>query len=379
MSQQTRKKILCVFGTRPEAIKFAPLIKLARSEFADRLQVEVAVTAQHRSMLDQVLEVFGIVPDYDLDIMRDNQDLFDVTVNALSGLKAVLDKARPDCILVQGDTTTTFVGALAGFYRKTKIGHIEAGLRTGDKFSPFPEEVNRRLSTVISDYHFAPTAQSRDNLLAERVAADDIRITGNTSIDALLWVLENTADRLDEQFDAGSVFVPGRKVVLLTTHRRESFGAPMERSLSAVRDLAEARDDTHIVMPVHFNPNVREKVDAILAGCPNLTLIDPLDYVNFAHLMSRADLILTDSGGIQEEAPTLGKPILVMRDNTERPEGVDAGTAKLVGTDRELIFSEAMRLLSDQNAYAAMAEAANPYGDGTASRQILDLLAERLD
>jgi len=379
MSQQTRKKILCVFGTRPEAIKFAPLIKLARSDYADHLQVEVAVTAQHRSMLDQVLEVFGIVPDYDLDIMRDNQDLFDVTVNALSGLKAVLDSARPDCILVQGDTTTTFVGALAGFYRKTKIGHIEAGLRTGNKFSPFPEEVNRRLSTVICDYHFAPTAQSRDNLLAERVAADDICITGNTSIDALLWVLENTSERLDEQFDAGSVFAPDGKVVLLTTHRRESFGAPMERSLSAVRDLAEARDDTHIVMPVHFNPNVREKVDAILAGCPNLTLIDPLDYVNFAHLMRRADLILTDSGGIQEEAPTLGKPILVMRDNTERPEGVEAGTARLVGTDRELIYSEAMRLLSDESAYAAMAEAANPYGDGTASRQILDLLVERLD
>jgi UDP-N-acetylglucosamine 2-epimerase (non-hydrolysing) len=373
------RKILCVFGTRPEAIKFAPLVKLAKTEFADKLDVQVAVTAQHRSMLDQVLDVFGIKPDYDLDIMRANQDLYDISVNALSGLKTVLDQSEPDCILVQGDTTTTFIGALAGFYRKTKIGHIEAGLRTHNKFNPFPEEVNRRLTTVVSDYHFAPTEQSRDNLLAERVPANDVVITGNTSIDALLWVLENTQDELHKVLDVNKVFQPGKKTVLLTTHRRESFGAPMENSLSAVRDLAEARDDISIIMPVHFNPNVREKVDAILDGCPNLTLIDPLDYLNFAHLMNRVDLILTDSGGIQEEAPTLGKPILVMRDNTERPEGVEAGTAKLVGTNRELIFNEAMRLLSDEQAYAEMAEATNPYGDGSASRQILQLLAERLD
>ncbi len=372
-----KKRILIIFGTRPETIKFAPVIQALQAR-TDEFETAVAVTGQHREMLHQALDIFGIKPDVDLDIMRADQDLFDVSINALKGLGGVMKSFQPDCVLVQGDTTSTFIGALAAFYVKAKVGHIEAGLRTFNRWNPFPEEGNRKLTSCVTDLHFAPTEQSKQNLLGEGYAAADIFVTGNTSIDALLWVLGNTQPEFAKVLTPEQLEVIEGRFILLTTHRRENFGKPMEDSLLAVCDIVERHPEVKVVMPVHFNPNVRSKVDQILRGNPNIILIEPLDYLNFAHLMGKAELILTDSGGVQEEAPTLGKPILVLRETTERPEGVDSGTAKLVGSDRELIVAEASKLLSDKNAYEAMANKVNPYGDGNAAERIVDAMSKHL-
>jgi len=372
-----KKRILIIFGTRPETIKFAPVIQALQAR-TDEFETAVAVTGQHREMLHQALDIFGIKPDFDLDIMRADQDLFDVSINALKGLGGVMKSFQPDCVLVQGDTTSTFIGALAAFYVKAKVGHIEAGLRTFNRWNPFPEEGNRKLTSCVTDLHFAPTEQSKQNLLGEGYADADIFVTGNTSIDALLWVLGNTQPEFAKVLTPEQLEVIEGRFILLTTHRRENFGKPMEDSLLAVCDIVERHPDVKVVMPVHFNPNVRSKVDQILRGNENIILIEPLDYLNFAHLMGKAELILTDSGGVQEEAPTLGKPILVLRETTERPEGVDSGTAKLVGSDRELIVAEASKLLSDKIAYAAMANKVNPYGDGKAAARIVDAMSKHL-
>jgi len=372
-----KKRILIIFGTRPETIKFAPVIQALQAR-TDEFETAVAVTGQHREMLHQALDIFGINPDFDLDIMRADQDLFDVSINALKGLGEVMKAFQPDCVLVQGDTTSTFIGALAAFYVKAKVGHIEAGLRTFNRWNPFPEEGNRKLTSCVTDLHFAPTEQSKQNLLGEGYPEADVFITGNTSIDALLWVLKNTQPEFDKVLTPEQLEVIEDRFILLTTHRRENFGKPMEDSLLAVCDIVERHPEVKVVMPVHFNPNVRSKVDQILRGNPNIILIEPLDYLNFAHLMGKAELILTDSGGVQEEAPTLGKPILVLRETTERPEGVDSGTAKLVGSDRELIVAEASKLLSDKGAYEAMANKVNPYGDGNAAARIVDAMSKHL-
>jgi len=372
-----KKRILIIFGTRPETIKFAPVIQALQAR-TDEFETAVAVTGQHREMLHQALDIFGIKPDFDLDIMRADQDLFDVSINALKGLGGVMKAFQPDCVLVQGDTTSTFIGALAAFYVKAKVGHIEAGLRTFNRWNPFPEEGNRKLTSCVTDLHFAPTEQSKQNLLGEGYDDADIFVTGNTSIDALLWVLGNTQPEFAKVLTPEQLEVIEGRFILLTTHRRENFGKPMEDSLLAVCDIVERHPEVKVVMPVHFNPNVRSKVDQILRGNENIILIEPLDYLNFAHLMGKAELILTDSGGVQEEAPTLGKPILVLRETTERPEGVDSGTAKLVGSDRELIVSEASKLLSDKSAYDAMANKVNPYGDGKAAARIVDAMSKHL-
>lgn len=363
-------RILLAFGTRPEAIKLAPVVKALRG--AGTFEVRVCVTAQHRQMLDQVLDLFVIAPDVDLDVMQPGQDLTDLTARVLVGMRKVLRDWRPDLLLVQGDTTTTFAASLAAHYEKIAVGHVEAGLRTGNLYAPWPEEMNRRLTTVLAALHFAPTPWARDNLLREGVAAEVVHVTGNTVIDALLEVVvRSEADPalragLERQF---GFLQPGRKWVLVTGHRRESFGPGFERICQALRGLGE-REDVEIVYPVHLNPNVQEPVRRVLGACPRIHLIEPLDYLPFVYLMSRAYLIVTDSGGIQEEAPSLGKPVLVMRETTERPEAVAAGTAKLVGTDRERIVGEAARLLDDAAAYQAMAQAHNPYGDGQAAERI---------
>lgn len=336
------------------------------------VQLRVCVTAQHRQMLDQVLEFFAITPDIDLNLMRPEQDLTDLTARMLVGMRGVLRDWRPDLLLVQGDTTTTFAASLAAHYEKIAVGHVEAGLRTGNLYAPWPEEMNRRLTTVLATLHFAPTPWARDNLLREGVAAEVVHVTGNTVIDALLEVVARLeADqvlraRLEQKF---RFLQPGLKLVLVTGHRRESFGPGFERICQALRTLSE-RDDVQIVYPVHLNPNVREPVWRVLGACPRIHLIEPLEYVPFVYLMSRAYLIVTDSGGVQEEAPSLGKPVLVMRETTERLEAVEAGTAKLVGTDCERIVAEAVRLLEDAAAYRAMAQAHNPYGDGHAAERI---------
>ncbi len=368
------KKIVVVFGTRPEAIKLAPVVKALRQ--VGTFEVQVCVTAQHRQMLDQVLELFAITPDVDLDLMQPGQDLTDLTARVLVGMRGVLRDWRPDLLLVQGDTTTTLAASLAAHYEKIAVGHVEAGLRTGNLYAPWPEEMNRRLTTVLAALHFPPTPWARDNLLREGVAAEVVHVTGNTVIDALLEVVARLAS--DEALRVGlerqfGFLNPVRKLVLVTGHRRESFGPGFEQICQALRALGE-REDVEIVYPVHLNPNVQEPVRRILGSCPNIHLIEPLDYLPFVYLMSRAYLIVTDSGGIQEEAPSLGKPVLVMRDTTERPEAVEAGTAKLVGTDRGRIVMEATRLLEDAAAYRAMAQAHNPYGDGKASERIVDFL-----
>ena len=366
---------MTVFGTRPEAIKMAPvIIELNRhSEF----QTIVAVTAQHRDMLDQVLRLFDIKPDFDLDIMAPEQTLFDITEKALRGLEKVLSTVKPDIILVHGDTTTTFVGALAAFYNQIPVGHVEAGLRTRNKYSPFPEEMNRRLTGSIADLNFAPTATSRDNLLREGVDRSKIFVTGNTVIDALHQTVRQDFsfdDQLLEQIDYSR-----KKIILVTTHRRENLGEPMRHVYEALKLLTEEFSDVEIIFPVHRNPKVREIVNAVLGGLPQVHLIDPLDYEPFANLMSRASIILTDSGGVQEEAPALGKPVLVLRDTTERPEAVEAGTVKLIGTDRQRVFDETRRLLIDRDEYARMSEAINPYGDGKAARRIVTALLRHYD
>lgn len=371
------KKILTVFGTRPEAIKMAPLaLQLAED---DRFEAKVCVTAQHREMLDQVLSLFELKPDYDLNIMRPGQDLTDVTTNILQGLKAVLADFKPDIVLVHGDTATTFATTLAAYYQQIPVGHVEAGLRTGNIYSPWPEEANRKLTGALATLHFAPTATSQQNLLNEGVSETAIKVTGNTVIDALFEVVRklDTDKHLAETQGALFPFLDARKkLILVTGHRRESFGGGFERICQALADTARAHPDTQILYPVHLNPNVQEPVNRLLAGIGNIHLIEPQDYLPFVYLMNRAHIILTDSGGIQEEAPSLGKPVLVMRDTTERPEAVDAGTVKLVGTDAARIATELNVLLTDNAAYDQMSRAHNPYGDGKACQRIRDALAQ---
>ena len=369
------KKVLLVFGTRPEAIKMAPVYEVLKA--TPGLDVRVAVTAQHREMLDQVLRLFGIKPDYDLNVMKPGQGLTEITGAVLSGLKPVLEEYAPDLLLVHGDTTTTLAASLAAYYAQVPVGHVEAGLRTGNIYSPWPEEINRKIAGTIATLHFAPTARSKANLLAENVDPLHVTVTGNTVIDALLDVVgrleKDTAlsDKLDEQLSLTASLKSGRRLILVTGHRRESHGGGFERICDALAQLA-ARPDVEIVYPVHLNPNVKEPVERRLGDLDNVRLITPQDYLPFVQLMRRADLILTDSGGVQEEAPSLGKPVLVMRDTTERPEAVESGTVKLVGTDTAMIVSEATRLLDDRAAYEAMSFAHNPYGDGRAAARIID-------
>lgn len=363
-------KILSIFGTRPEAIKMAPLVKELQQR--DCFQCEVAVTAQHRQMLDQVLSLFGINVDYDLNIMTDRQSLFSITTKALLGLRDVLDSSKPDMVLIHGDTTTTFAGALAAFYDGIKVGHVEAGLRTHNKWLPFPEEMNRKLTGALADLHFAPTRTARKNLLREGVSSQNIFVTGNTVIDALRTTVKEdfvfSTDALNNlDFDR-------QKVVLVTAHRRENLGEPLENICHAIRKLADSFRYIKVVYPVHLNPAVRDTVFQILGQHERILLLDPLDTDEMHNLMAKSFLILTDSGGLQEEAPSLGKPVLVLRHETERPEAVKAGTVKIVGTDREVIYKEAARLLTDKQEYDRMANAVNPYGDGRASIRIADFL-----
>ena len=375
-------KVLCVFGTRPEAIKMAPVVHELRRR-PEQFAVSVAVTAQHRGMLDEVLSLFGIAPEYDLDIMQARQDLYQVTARALLGLRDVLDAATPDVVLVHGDTTTTLAAALAAFYKKIPVGHVEAGLRTRDLYSPWPEEANRQLTGRLARHHFAPTARNRQHLLDEGVSEAAIAVTGNTVIDALLWVNErlNTdralrADVETRLLQAG--YVPGeRPYVLVTAHRRESFGEPLENIVAALKSLAASDPGLDIVYPVHPNPNVAGPVRAGLGGYANVKLLDPVRYDEMVRLMAGARLLLTDSGGLQEEGPSLGKPVLVLREKTERPEAVEAGTVRLVGTDTARIVALTRALLDEPAEYARMARAHNPYGDGHASRRIADFLLER--
>ncbi len=368
-------RILLVFGTRPEAIKMAPVVSTLRS--APGFEVRVCVTAQHRQMLDQVLELFEIEPDYDLDLMTPGQDLTDVTSGVLIGLRTVLRECEPDLVLVHGDTTTTLAASMASFYEQIEVGHVEAGLRTGNMLSPWPEEANRRVTGCLASHHFAPTQRARNNLLAENVDPSRVVVTGNTVIDALLRVQSLVASgEKSEHLDSMLPKLDGeKKLIAVTGHRRESFGGGFERICQALARISR-RGDVEIVYPVHLNPRVREPVGRILGDSPNVHLIDPLDYLPFVRLMSRSHIILTDSGGIQEEAPSLGKPVLVMRDTTERPEAVEAGTVKLVGTDAETICSEMFKLLDDDGAYHEMSRAHNPYGDGRASERIVDYLSE---
>ena len=368
-------KVLSVFGTRPEAIKMAPLVNQLKLDAA--FDSRVCVTGQHREMLDQVLQLFSIEPEYDLAIMKAGQDLYDVTTSILLNIKPVLREFQPDIVLVHGDTSTTFAAALACYYEKIAVGHVEAGLRTGNIYSPWPEEANRKLTGALTRLHFAPTQTSADNLLAENLASANIVITGNTVIDALLQVVDkiDNSPELSASFAKQFPFVKDdRRMILVTGHRRESFGGGFEQICAALADIAKQYPDCDIVYPVHLNPNVREPVYRLLSDVSNVHLIAPQDYLPFVYLMSRSYLVLTDSGGIQEEAPSLGKPVLVMRDTTERPEAVDAGTVKLVGTDRAKIVAEVTRLLSDKPYYDSMSFAHNPYGDGNACARIIATL-----
>lgn len=371
-------KVLVVFGTRPEAIKMAPLALMLAAD--ERFDARVCVTAQHREMLDQVLGLFEIVPEYDLDLMKPGQDLNDITTGILQGMKEVLSDFRPDMVLVHGDTATTFATTLASYYQQIPVGHVEAGLRTGDLYSPWPEEGNRKLTGVLAAVHFAPTDTSRDNLLEEGVDPATVFVTGNTVIDALLEVvgrLESDNELAASQAACFPMLEDDKRLILVTGHRRESFGSGLERICEALADTAKTHPDIQILYPMHLNPNVREPAKRLLTGIDNVHLIAPQDYLPFVYLMSRADLILTDSGGIQEEAPSLGKPVLLMRDTTERPEAVEAGTVKLVGTDVSAITSEVNRLLTDRDAYDTMSFAHNPYGDGQACQRIRDALLSR--
>lgn len=370
-------KVLTVFGTRPEAIKMAPLIHaLAQDAF---FESRICVTAQHREMLDQVLELFGIKPDFDLNIMQPGQGLSEISCRILSGLKPVLEDFRPDLVLVHGDTSTTLMASLAAFYQRIPVGHVEAGLRTGDIYAPWPEEANRTLTGHLAQYHFAPTDSARLNLLKENVPDAAIKVTGNTVIDALFWVRDLIArdPKLNQPLQAQYAFLSEqRKMILVTGHRRESFGGGFERICSALAAIAQRHPDVQIVYPVHLNPNVSEPVNRILSAIDNIFLIAPQNYLPFVYLMNRAYLILTDSGGIQEEAPSLGKPVLVMRDTTERPEALASGVVRLVGTDATKILNNVSELLTDESAYQAMSQAQNPYGDGHASQRILAALKE---
>jgi UDP-N-acetylglucosamine 2-epimerase (non-hydrolysing) len=365
-------RVLNVFGTRPEAIKMAPVVRALAQ--APGIECRVCVTAQHRQMLDQVLALFDIVPDHDLDVMRLGQDLAHITQAVLTGVAAVVADERPDRILVHGDTTTTLAAALAGYYAKVPVGHVEAGLRTGDRYAPFPEEINRRLTDAICDLHFAPTAAAADNLAREGISGDGVSVTGNTVIDALLHIVEKlrTNPAIDGEMGARFPFLESeRRMVLVTGHRRENFGDGFERICRALARIAE-RDDVEVVYPVHLNPNVQAPVHRLLGGKANVHLLEPLDYLPFVHLMDRAYIVVTDSGGIQEEAPSLGKPVLVMRDVTERPEAVAAGAVRLVGTDTDTIVGATATLLDDPREYVTMSRAHNPYGDGHAAERIVE-------
>jgi UDP-N-acetylglucosamine 2-epimerase (non-hydrolysing) len=370
------KKILFVFGTRPEAIKMAPVIKAFEDEKI--FDTKVCVTGQHRQMLDQVLDIFNIKPDYDLNIMERGQDLFDITANVLSGMKNVLSEYSPELVLVHGDTSTTSATAIAAFYQKIKVGHIEAGLRTGNIYSPWPEEVNRQISGVIANYHFAPTTTSMENLLKENKNKENILVTGNTVIDALFLVLDKIEkdaklkNKILKSISDQYKFNSDKKIILVTGHRRENFGEGFTNICKALKKIADNNHDIDIVYPVHLNPNVQKPVKNILSNAKNIYLIDPLSYENFIYLMSRSYFIITDSGGVQEEAPSLGKPVLVLRNTTERPEAVEAGTVKLVGTNFEAIVNESQKFLDNEKEYKKMLKAHNPYGDGSASKRIVN-------
>lgn len=381
-------KVLSVIGTRPEAIKMAPVVRALHQ--IPEIEARVCTTAQHRQMLDQVLQLFSVLPDYDLDLMREDQSLAELSAAIFSGLDSVLNDFHPDWVLVQGDTTTVAIAALLAYYHRIRVGHVEAGLRTHDKWQPFPEEINRRVAGVVADLHFAPTETARQNLLREGVDERAIAVTGNPVVDALHFVAEQAepeetrlllrklemdgpATRSPSERRTGEKPAGGRSLVLVTAHRRESFGSPLEQILCALKDLA-ARGDVEIIYPVHPNPNVQGPARRLLGDVPHITLLPPLDYLPLIHLMKHAKLILTDSGGIQEEAPAFGIPVLVLREVTERPEGIGAGTLKLVGTDRQRIVGAASRLLDDPAAYAQMAKAANPYGDGHAAQKIVSAL-----
>jgi len=370
------KKILSVFGTRPEAIKMAPVVKELQKH-PGQFETKVCVTAQHRQMLDRVLDLFDLRPDYDLDIMKSGQSLTDVTCNVLNGLGPVLEDFRPDVVLVHGDTTTTMAASLAAYYQKIDVGHVEAGLRTGNIYSPWPEEMNRRLVGSLTRYHFAPTERSRENLLREGVATESIHVTGNTVIDALLDVVEKVRNDSTLRNDMATRFdflCPEKRLILVTGHRRENFGKGFENICQALKEIALSNPDVEIIYPVHLNPNVQEPVNRILSDYPSVHLIAPQDYLPFVYLMDRSYLVITDSGGVQEEAPSLGKPVLVMRNTTERPEAVAIGTVKLVGTNREKIVTETTLLLSNLSAYERMSKAHNPYGDGSAAKRIASII-----
>lgn len=363
-------KVMTIFGTRPEAIKMAPLVK----ELENRVEIEsiVCVTAQHRQMLDQVLDTFNINPDYDLNIMKQGQTLVDITTRALQSLSEVISKVKPNIVLVHGDTTTTLSGSLAAFYNQVAVGHVEAGLRTYDKYSPFPEEVNRQVTGVIADMHFAPTEVSKNNLLREGKKEETIYVTGNTAIDALKTTVKD--DYYHPIFDK----IGNDKMILLTAHRRENLGEPMKNMFRAIKRIVEEFDDIQVVYPVHLNPLVRQAADEVLGDNNKVHLIEPLEVLDFHNFLNKSHIIMTDSGGIQEEAPSLGKPVLVLRDTTERPEGVNAGTLKLAGTDEETIYNLTKELLTDKNEYDRMSKASNPYGDGLASKYIVDAIIEKL-
>lgn len=360
-------KVMTIFGTRPEAIKMAPLV-LELKKHPEHIEPIVTVTAQHRQMLDQVLDIFDITPDHDLNIMKDRQTLTEVTTRALQGLDGVMKEVEPDIVLVHGDTTTTFVASLAAFYNQIAVGHVEAGLRTWNKFSPYPEEMNRQLTGVMTDLHFAPTQKAADNLLSENKPSESIFITGNTAIDALKKTVTDTYEH-DVLRRIGD-----DRLILLTAHRRENLGERMRHMFRAIKRLVDEFSDTQVVYPVHLNPAVREVADEVLGNDPRIHLIEPLDVYHFHNFAARSHIILTDSGGVQEEAPSLGVPVLVLRDTTERPEGIEAGTLKLAGTDEDTIYHLSKQLLSDEDAYKQMAKASNPYGDGEASRRIVEAI-----
>ncbi len=369
-----KRKILIVIGTRPEAIKLAPIaIELQRR---DEFETIICATAQHRELLDQALQIFGLVPEHDLNIMKPGQTLAEVTARAITGLDLVISKVKPDVTLVQGDTTSAFCGAMASHYRHILIGHVEAGLRTGNKYAPFPEEMNRRLIGRLADHHFAPTTHARDVLLREQIDPEAVHLVGNTVIDALLWVRDRVMKTTPELPTGLADTIRGQDMVLITGHRRESFGLGFEDMCQAIRDVADSQSNVQFVYPVHLNPEVREPVNRILGGHPRIKLIEPLTYEPFVWLMNRATVILTDSGGVQEEAPSLGKPVLVMRDTTERPEGIDAGNARLVGVDRQRITEQLTLLLTCPGEREKMASISNPFGDGTSATQIADVLAK---
>lgn len=364
------KKVMVVFGTRPEAIKMCPLVKELKAR--QDLETIVCLTGQHRQMLDQVVQAFDMLPDYDLSIMKDKQTLFDVTQNILRKMKEVLEAVKPDVVLVHGDTSTTFVTALAAFYLQIPVGHVEAGLRTYDIYSPFPEEFNRQATGIVAQYHFAPTEVSKQNLLNEGKKAEQIYVTGNTAIDALKTTVRG------EYAHPVLEWVGDSRLIMLTAHRRENLGDPLKHMFSAIKRIVDEHEDIKVIYPIHMNPVVRETANAILGDHDRIRIIEPLEVLDFHNFLNKSYLILTDSGGIQEEAPSLGKPVLVMRDTTERPEGVAAGTLKLVGTDEEVIYENFKELLNDEKAYEKMSKASNPYGDGLASKRIADVLEEKL-